>query len=538
MKPFRIHAVLFDFDGTLTQPGAIDFDVICREIGCPADTPVLEYIESLADPQKKASAWQVVERFEMAAAAVSQPNRGAEKIIAHIRDSGLRLGILSRNSLASIRRALNNFTKIQENDFDYVVSRDLPVKPKPHPEGIYHAARAMGVDADQIMVVGDYIFDIQAGRAAGAVTVFLENGNGTAGASVAGDFSIAHLDDLKDILRMGLPLPTGKLPNDLLARFTGDFRLDDPSIIMGPGVGEDVAAIRPVDNEILVLKSDPITFATSAIDQYAILINANDIATSGAAPRWLLTTLLFPCGTTPSEIGHVMGAIREMGAGLGISLCGGHTEITDAVTRPVVSGMMIGTVPEVDLVDKRRVRSGDQVLLTKKVAVEGTAIIAREFGDRLLNLGMDQADLDDAKGFLSQIGILTEARIATDTGGIHAMHDVTEGGIATAIYELSAAGGRRIEVNMDAIPIYENTRRICSLFGLDPLGLIGSGSLLICCSPDSCRRLMGRIDKAGIPVSCVGCVTDSGVGVDALANGKKVPWPVFDRDELARLFDA
>ncbi len=526
---------MFDFDGTLTQPGAIDFNAIRREIGCPGRTPVLEFIEALADSQKKADAWQVVQRFEMAAAAVSEPNRGAEEIIGHIRKSGLRLGILSRNGLASIRRALDNFKYVGETDFDYVGSRDLPLKPKPHPEGVYHAARSMGVDAEQVLVVGDYVFDIQAGQAAGAVTVFLENG--TAGESGSSDFSIAHLEDLRAVLRMGLPLPAGKLPNDLLQRFMADFKLDDPSIIMGPGVGEDVAAIRPVENQLLILKSDPITFATSAIDQYTILVNANDIATAGATPRWLLVTLLFPCGTTPSQIGHVMGGIQERGARLGISLCGGHTEITDAVTRPVVSGMMLGTVPEADLVDKRRMRPGDHVLLTKKVAVEGTAILAREFGDRLVAMGMSRRDLDEANAYLSRIGILTEARIAAATDGIHGMHDVTEGGIATALTELSAAGGWRIEVNTDAVPVYTHTRRMCRLLGLDPLGLIGSGSLLICCSPDTSRQLMAQIESAGIAVSRIGRVTPGIAGIDALSGGEPVGWPVFERDELARLYD-
>jgi hydrogenase maturation factor len=276
---------------------------------------------------------------------------------------------------------------------------------------------------------------------------------------------------------------------------------------------------------------------TDAVDQYAVLVNANDIATSGAVPRWFLTTLLFPCGTTPSEIGHVIQSIHAMCNQWGISLCGGHTEITDAVTRPVVTGMMVGIVDRDGLIDKREMALGDKVLLTKKVAVEGTAIIAREFEEKLISAGMYQEEIEEAKGFLSKIGVLEEARIAREASGIHAMHDVTEGGLATALDELSKAGNHRIMVNIDAIPIYPQTEKICNLMGLNPLGLIGSGSLLICCAAEGVDSLIEKIREADIPVSCIGEVTEPGEGLKAVRGGRPAEWPEFERDELARLHE-
>ncbi|MCP4689606.1 MAG: hypothetical protein GY859_16250, partial [Desulfobacterales bacterium] len=148
------------------------------------------------------------------------------------------------------------------------------------------------------MVVGDYIFDIQAGAAAGAITVFLDSEKYHGPRPVISDHAITGLAELKGLIRQGLPLPAGKFPNDLLLEFFQKLPFDDPSVLVHPGVGEDAAAVDVRGEEVLVLKSDPITFATDAIGRYAVLINANDIATTGAIPRWFLTTLLFPCGVT------------------------------------------------------------------------------------------------------------------------------------------------------------------------------------------------------------------------------------------------
>jgi hydrogenase maturation factor len=286
----------------------------------------------------------------------------------------------------------------------------------------------------------------------------------------------------------------------------------------------------------LVLKSDPITFATDSIGQYAVLINANDIATSGARPRWLLTTLLFPSGVTPYEIRNVINELKTFCQQWDITLCGGHTEITDAVTRPVVTGMMAGTVARRDLIDKRNMAPGDRLLLTKGVAVEGTAIIAREFGDRLIKLGMADSEIDSARRFLANIGIITEARIAAESKTVSAMHDVTEGGLANAAEELSVAGGYQIKIDMDTIPVFSETHRVCKLLGIDPLGLIGSGSLLICCRQFGCESLMASICKTGIDVTCIGEVLEKGQGIIAVKKGRPVSWPQFEVDEITRLF--
>ena len=534
--PFVVRAVLFDFDGTLTLPGALDFGSFKAAIGCPADTPVLEFLEALPAGGQREAAAADLERFEMAAAARSLPNPEAEQIVRELRGRGLKVGIVTRNCARSVARALENFSGIGVGDFDLIVSRDAPVRPKPSGDGILLAARTLAVAPREILMVGDYVFDVEAGQRAGAVTVFLDNREHPAAIRLQSDFTIASLGELRLILGMGRVLPCGKLPNALLRAFFTQLPFEDPAMIVKPGVGEDTAAVDVAAEEVLVLKSDPITFATDAIGQYAVLVNANDIATSGAEPRWLLTTLLFPRGVTGAEIWQVMNELRTTCQRWGITLCGGHTEITDAVSRPVAIGMLAGTVARAALVDKRNMAPGDRLLLTKGVAVEGSAIIAREFGRRLAALGVSADEIEVCRQLLEQISVIAEARIAAGTPGVSAMHDVTEGGVATALKELGEAGGHRIRVDMDRIPILPETRKLTDLLGLDPLGLIGSGSLLITCAAAAVDGLAAAIRSAGVGVAVIGEVLAAGEGIEALCGGRSVPWPCFEVDEITRLF--
>jgi hydrogenase maturation factor len=250
----------------------------------------------------------------------------------------------------------------------------------------------------------------------------------------------------------------------------------------------------------------------------------------------LLTTLFFPCGTTPSKIKSVFEELKQYCQHWGITLCGGHTEITDSVIRPIVAGMMAGTVSRKDLIDKRRMQTGDHILFTKGVAVEGTAIIAREFGDRLKKMGLAADEIDHCRRFLDHISIMNEARIAAKNPGTSAMHDVTEGGLAAALTELGIAGGHSIRVNMNQIPVFPETKKICGLLGIDPLGLIGSGSLLICCRSAKSQELMQHINAAGIEVTCIGEVMQRGQEIKAYSGENETSWPSFEVDEITKLF--
>ena len=466
----------------------------------------------------------------------ANPAPGAETVVRYCGDKGLGLAIVSHESRRSVQKMLDQLPFISQSDLGVVVGReDLTVRGSAR-DPVQLAAEKMNIPLDRILAVAGDPALLRNAQNNGATTVVIDPSAPAENNTVKGHLHIPHLEKLIPIARLGMPLPTGKLPNDLLREFLNQFIFNDPSIIINPGVGEDTAAVNVEPEEVLVLKSDPITFATDSIGQYAVLVNANDIATSGAKPRWLLTTLLFPPGVTPSEISQVIDELKIFCGKWDITLCGGHTEITDAVTRPVVTGMMAGTVSRSRLIDKRNMAPGDRVLLTKGVAVEGTAIITREFGGRLKSLGMNDSEINKGRRFLANISILTEARIAAESEATSAMHDVTEGGLASALEELGIAGGHRLKINMDTIPVYPQTRMICQLLDIDPLGLIGSGSLLICCREAGCQDLLAAIGKAGVDITCIGEVLQPGRGIIAEKDRQPAPWPQFETDEITRLF--
>lgn len=535
-----IKGVLFDFDGTLTEPGSLDFSALRKAMGCPEGRPVLEFIEALPAEEPRSAARAILDDFERRAAENSRPNSGAEELLDYLRRRNVKVGILSRNSLRSILRALENFRGTRPEDFAVILSRDDPFVPKPSPEGIRAAADRMGVAPENLLVVGDFLFDIQAGRSAGAPTIYLTNGDPDPRTSMLADFTVARLEEVRDLLRFHTPLPTGKLPNDLLADFIEELGWSRGDLLVAPGMGEDAAAVALAGEEVLVLKSDPVTFATDAIGYYAVVIGANDIATCGAVPRWLLTALLFPPDTCAADVRRTMHALEQAARAHGMRICGGHTEITDAVRRPVIVAQAAGTVSRAGLIEKKNMRTGDRILLTKGIAVEGTSILAREFPALLRRLGVGEELLDRCRAMLHAPGIsvLEEAGIAAESGAATAMHDVTEGGLATALEELGAAGGHRLRVYRDRIPVLPETKHICDRLEIDPLGLIGSGSLLIACARERSAGLLASLRASGIEACCIGEVLESGCGIEALSDegGSPVAWPHFEADEIARVF--
>ncbi|MBN1319321.1 MAG: HAD hydrolase-like protein [Thermoleophilia bacterium] len=534
-RPFRLEGVVFDFDGTLTEPGAIDFVAIHESVGCPREVGLLEFLADIEDPEERRGKEAVLTAAEMAAAERCRANPGASELLAFLQENHAPMAIITRSSRAALETAFAKLSDIDQADFVSIVTRDMPLSPKPFPDAVRFVARQMGVSAADLLVVGDHAFDIEAGIRAGSITMFLRNDPRESRSDGGADFVVDTLAEALEVMRFGLPLPVGKLPADLLAQGLKGIAHDDPALLIGAAVGEDAAAVDVSGAEVLVAASDPTTLAADSMARYAVLVNSNDIAASGAVPRWLLSTLLLPPGCSASEVLSVIRDIQDVCAACGVVLCGGHTEVSDAVTRPVIVGTMLGIVPKDRLIAKRQMQEGDRLLLTKRVAVEGTALLARECRSRLLAAGMTTVEVEEAGAFLERIGILEEARIAWSFDGVTALHDVTEGGLATAVKELGAAGGRRLRLHMEKIPVYPQTQRICSVLGLDPLGLIGSGSLLITCSPAVASSLAAAITAAGIEVTEIGEVLGPGEGIEAFGEGARGEWPRFERDEVSRL---
>lgn len=538
----RIGAVLFDFDGTLTEPRGIDFAAIRAEIGCPVGTNILEYIAQIPGAADRRFAMDVVERYEGVAASAAQANRGAEDLVRYLVERGVPVGIITRNGYRNVRRALANFPRLTIRDFDIVVTRETGGRPKPAPDGVLFAARMLRVPVDEMLVIGDFVYDIQAGREAGALTALLvpEDAADRFADPPEADETVAELAEIREIVDMRLPLPQGKLPNRQLAGLLRSAAADDSSVLVRPGVGEDVAVTDVAGSEAVVLKSDPITFATEEAGYYAIMVNQNDLVCGGGTPRWFLCSLLFPLGATAADVGNLLSAVADVCRGEEITLVGGHTELTDAVRRPVVSGMLVGTVEKQRILRKQDCRQGDVLILTKGVAVEGTSIVAREFAPLLRDHGVSEDLLVSARSLLDSLSVKEEARIAVEVGGVRAMHDVTEGGLATAVRELSEAAGRAVNVQMERIPILAETRALCDCFGLDPLGLIGSGSLLIVADPRHADPIVRRLGDAGIAATAIGTMEASlpagNHAVAATRDGRPTEFPEFPADELARLY--
>jgi len=331
--------------------------------------------------------------------------------------------------------------------------------------------------------------------------------------------------------------PTGKLPMEDLSRLLARYTREDPSLIVTPGIGRDATVISFGDR-YLVAKTDPITFATDQIGWYGVNINANDIAAMGGTPRWFLATLLLPEGQTgPKEVEEIFAQISGACGELGIILCGGHTEITYGLGRPILVGQMLGEVEKDKLVSPDKIRVGDEIILTKGIAIEGTALIAREWESLRDRFGDEE--IRQCRNLLRSPGIsvVREARIASEVAAVHAMHDPTEGGLATGLRELADAAGVGMRVEMDQIPVLPETALLCEKLKLAPLGLLASGALLIAAAAEDSETVIQALAAQKISASVIARVWEREKGVKLADRGKVFDLPAFARDEVARLFE-
>lgn len=334
-------------------------------------------------------------------------------------------------------------------------------------------------------------------------------------------------------------LPVGKLPIAQLQSLLAKLPRRDPRVLIGPQLGED-AAVIDLGERYLVVTTDPITFATDRIGRYAVHVNANDVAVLGARPLWFFVVLLLPeDGTTPEMVETIMDDVQTTCDAAGIALGGGHTEITQGLQRPILVGQMLGEVAPTRLVRKNRLAIGDQILLTGGVAIEGTAIIAREKAEHLR--GRVSADLLARAAQLLMdpgISVVSAALAAAEAGEIvHAMHDPTEGGLATGLFELVAPSGLGLRIIREHVSVLPETSEICAALALDPLKLIASGALLIAVAPAGTDAVLKAIHAIGVPASIIGEVRPPDEGLTIATSGRAEPIVPADRDEIARAFE-
>ncbi len=335
----------------------------------------------------------------------------------------------------------------------------------------------------------------------------------------------------------GNSFPVGKLPAKVLQALLAMCPASRSSgVVLGPRFGED-AAVIDVGGKYLVAKTDPITFTAERIGWYAVNINANDIAALGARPRWFLATLLLPEGHSTAALARsifrdILGACHA----LGITLCGGHTEITSGLARPIVVGQMLGEVEKSKLVRKESQRPGDVVILTGGIALEGTALLAREKATELARkLGRATVRRAQRLLFRPGISVVRAARLANRHGVIHAMHDPTEGGLLSGLFEIARAGRVGLRVWKEKVPVLPETQAFSRVLDFDPLALIASGALLVVARPNSGAKLLRAYAQHKIVAAIIGEVQDQTAGIQVVEGGRAERLRVPARDEIARL---
>ena len=324
-------------------------------------------------------------------------------------------------------------------------------------------------------------------------------------------------------------LPEGKIDAAVLAGLLPGAGGAHPDVLIGAAIGEDAAVVTGAPR--LAMTGDPITLAGDAIGRYAVAVNCNDLVAMGAEPRYLTTTVLLPPGTTRRALRELFAELAAATDAAGVAWVGGHTEITGAVTRPVVAAAAVGVL-EGEPWSSARVRPGDAIVLTKWVALEGTTLLARERSDAAALLGDRHAA---AAGWLDDPGIsvAAEGRILR-AFAIHAAHDPTEGGVAQGLHEMASCSGTGIEIDAAALPVREATRRLCRALRIDPLGLLASGALLFSAAADEAGRAVRALRDGGIPAAVIGAAHDGrGVTIRS-ANGTR-PLPAYPTDEIIRI---
>lgn len=300
-------------------------------------------------------------------------------------------------------------------------------------------------------------------------------------------------------------MKVGKVPETVLKRSVlKQIRTDRPEVLVGASVGEDCAAVALQEDEMFVLSTDPITGTEKDIGHLAIQITLNDLASAGAEPIGVMLTFLLPEKLSEAKLRTMMEQAEAAAHAANVQIMGGHTEVTRAVNQPVISVVGVGKVKKGHLIPTAGARPGMDVIITKWVGLEGTSIIAKEREAELLTRYPHML-VEAAKNFDAYLSVLPEARIAVECG-VSAMHDVTEGGIFGALWELAESAGVGLEIDLKELPIRQETVEICEFFDINPYELISSGSMLMAASDGT--GLVRALTAAGIPAVCVGKVTE------------------------------
>lgn len=323
--------------------------------------------------------------------------------------------------------------------------------------------------------------------------------------------------------------------NDLERHVFPFVETNDPDVILGSAFGEDVALTR-IGDEVLVSHVDPIVGAIGNIGWLAVHVACNDIATSGAPPRWILLLVLVPTEDDMDLLEQIMRDAKRASNEIGISIIGGHTGYSAGLSRPLVAVTALGIATDRKPLRTSGAQVGDHVLITKSIALEGTAILAQDFADVALRSGLTRQDLETARKLITGVSVVQEALVLAEHGAT-SMHDVTRGGVLETLLEIALLSNVAISIDASRVPILPVVSRFTRAFQFDPLRMISSGTLAATVPPDRMSRVTDSLKKAGVPFADVGRVTD-GVGVLLLRKDGNVHYREIhcEEDELARMW--
>jgi hydrogenase expression/formation protein HypE len=326
-----------------------------------------------------------------------------------------------------------------------------------------------------------------------------------------------------------LPLASGKIPVGLLAELLAGLPPAPPELRLGPGVGEDACAIE-VGSEALVVASDPVTLTADEVGFLSVVVNANDVAVTGARPRWFLATVLVPPGTSGEDVRGIFADIRRGLERVGAHLVGGHIEVTAAVSQRVVAGQMLGIAEGGRVVATGGAGVGDVVVQVGRAPVEGAAALAREAAAQLEEL--EPTVLAAARAAADRPGIsIVEPALLAARLGATALHDPTEGGLAAGLHELAHASGVRVRVEREAVLWFEPGIAVCRAVDADPWATLASGTLLATLPAPRVDDALRALAAAGHEAAVIGRA-EAGSGL-CDSRGREIAWP--ERDEVARL---
>lgn len=328
-------------------------------------------------------------------------------------------------------------------------------------------------------------------------------------------------------------MPGKVRPDDLLAHVferTGAAESDE-TVLQGPADGEDAAAIDWPDGDgTLVVSSDPISLAASQVGRLGVPVATNDVAVSGADPRWLTAVLLLPTGTDERTLEAITRDLDDAAREIGASIVGGHSEYVDRLERPLLSLTAMGTTDR--FVPTAGAEAGDAIVLTKAAGIEGTAILGADFGEEL---GVDPDVCERAEAFLEEISVVPDARVVREYAT--AMHDPTEGGVTAGLLEVARASNVRLEVDRDAVAIREETERLCEAADVDPLRIFGSGALIATVPANELDDCLASLDETGLEAAEIGTVCGlDGEVPELLLGTDSITEPV--EDDLYPLWEA